>query len=146
METITINLKEFKIIKLLGKGKGGYSYLVLDDSNNYFVIKQIHHEPCSYYTFGNKYKRPMDFLSELPKMWGRDDEHMGKHIGVFEDGKLCSVVGIYPLKTFIDGEEFLFATTGNVATLPEYEGRGYVGRAYGGKGNFRFRGSRMGTS
>ena len=77
------------------------------------------------YTFGNKYKRPMDFLSELPKMWGRDDEHMGKHIGVFEDGKLCSVVGIYPLKTFIDGEEFLFATTGNVATLPEYEGRGY---------------------
>ena len=77
------------------------------------------------YTFGNSYKRPMDFLSEQPKMWVRDDEHMGRHIGIFEDGKLCSVVGIYPLKTVIDGEEFLFATTGNVATLPEYEGRGY---------------------
>lgn len=77
------------------------------------------------YTFGSSYKRPMDFLSEQPKMWVRDDEHMGRHIGIFEDGKLCSVVGIYPLKTFIEGEEFLFATTGNVATLPEYEGRGY---------------------
>lgn len=69
--------------------------------------------------------RDVDFLNELPKMWVRDDEHMGHHIGVFEDGKLVSTVGIYPLPVKIGDADFLFVTTGNVATLPEYEGRGY---------------------
>ena len=53
MDTILVNNKEYKIIKLLGKGKGGYSYLAMLN-NKSFVIKQIHHEPCSYYNFGNK--------------------------------------------------------------------------------------------
>lgn len=53
MESISVNSKSFDIIKLLGKGKGGYSYLVSDGENK-FVVKQIHHEPCEYYTFGNK--------------------------------------------------------------------------------------------
>ena len=48
-----INGKNFEQIRLLGKGKGGYSYLVTDGTNQY-VIKQIHHEPCDYYTFGDK--------------------------------------------------------------------------------------------
>ena len=77
------------------------------------------------YTFGNKNGKEVDFLTEQPKMWVRDDAHMGRHLGVFEDGKLCAVVGVYPLQTVIDGEKILFATTGNVATHPEYEGRGY---------------------
>lgn len=47
-----VNNKEFELIKLLGKGKGGYSYLVTDGINDY-VLKQIHHEPCDYYQFGN---------------------------------------------------------------------------------------------
>lgn len=76
-------------------------------------------------TFGNKAGKPVDFLSVQPKMWVRDDEHMRCHFGVFEDGRLCAVVGIYPLRTVIDGTPFLFATTGNVATHPDYEGRGY---------------------
>ena len=53
MDTITCNGREFSVVKLLGKGKGGYSYLVTDGSCQY-VLKQIHHEPCSYYTFGDK--------------------------------------------------------------------------------------------
>ena len=53
METMTCNHREFEVIKLLGKGKGGYSWLVTDGSDRY-VLKQIHHEPCSYYTFGDK--------------------------------------------------------------------------------------------
>ena len=77
------------------------------------------------FTFGNQYGAPVDFLSGQPKMWVRDDAHMGCHVAVFEDGKMCAVVGVYPLHVMIDGEEFLFATTGNVATHPDYEGRGY---------------------
>jgi len=53
MGTMTVNQVEYDVIKLLGKGKGGYSYLVKKDGQQY-VLKQIHHEPCDYYTFGNK--------------------------------------------------------------------------------------------
>lgn len=51
--TIKVNDVEYKVIKLLGKGKGGYSYLVTD-GNKQYVLKQIHHEPCEYYNFGDK--------------------------------------------------------------------------------------------
>ena len=46
-DTLPVNGKEYKIIRLLGKGKGGYSYLASDGERQY-VLKQIHHEPCSY--------------------------------------------------------------------------------------------------
>ena len=52
-QTLTVNNRTFSVIRLLGKGKGGYSYLVTDGTQEY-VLKQIHHEPCSYYEFGNK--------------------------------------------------------------------------------------------
>ncbi len=48
-----VNGKRYEVIKLLGKGKGGYSYLVSDGAGEY-VLKQIHHEPCAYYQFGDK--------------------------------------------------------------------------------------------
>ena len=48
---VPVNNVTYNVIKLLGKGKGGYSYLAQRDGRQY-VIKQIHHEPCDYYTFG----------------------------------------------------------------------------------------------
>ena len=53
MDRMTVNDREYRVLKLLGKGKGGYSYLVTDGEGDY-VLKQIHHEPCDYYTFGDK--------------------------------------------------------------------------------------------
>ena len=53
LKHLLVNNKEYHIIKLLGKGKGGYSYLANDGTQEY-VLRQIHHEPCSYYEFGNK--------------------------------------------------------------------------------------------
>lgn len=80
MESDTINGVEFQIVRLLGKGKGGYSYLAERDGQQ-FVIKQIHHEPCDYYQFGNKLKaelRDYAHLSEIgipmPKMLDVDTE------------------------------------------------------------------------
>lgn len=52
-EKMVVNDKGYSVIKLLGKGKGGYSYLV-DNGVKKYVLKQIHHEPCNYYQFGNK--------------------------------------------------------------------------------------------
>ena len=53
MQTLSVNGVSYTVIRLLGHGKGGYSYLVSREDRLY-VLKQIHHEPCSYYTFGNK--------------------------------------------------------------------------------------------
>jgi tRNA A-37 threonylcarbamoyl transferase component Bud32 len=52
-QELTVNESSYRIVRLLGKGKGGYSYLAERDGQP-VVIKQIHHEPCDYYTFGNK--------------------------------------------------------------------------------------------
>ena len=48
-----VNGRVFQVVRLLGKGKGGYSYLV-EEAGKQYVLKQIHHEPCDYYTFGDK--------------------------------------------------------------------------------------------
>ena len=64
METISVNGKEYEIEKLLGKGKGGYSYLAKRDGQEY-VVKQIHHEPCSYYTFGDKIQSEINDYDRL---------------------------------------------------------------------------------
>ena len=50
---MTVNGTSYKIIQLMGKGKGGYSSLA-ESGNTRYVLKQIHHEPCDYYQFGNK--------------------------------------------------------------------------------------------
>ena len=68
----------------------------------------------------------MDFEKELPNMCVRDDAHMRKHIGLFSDGKLVSVVGVYPLPTMVLDKEINFCTVGNVATHPDFEGCGYM--------------------
>lgn len=67
MEKMAVNNREFNVIKLLGKGKGGYSYLVTDGEKEY-VLKQIHHEPCSYYNFGNKLESELNDYKKLTKM------------------------------------------------------------------------------
>ncbi|MGN1281734.1 MAG: hypothetical protein ACI4UM_07505 [Succinivibrio sp.] len=81
MDRISVNLKSFQIIKLLGKGKGGYSYLVTDGSHEY-VVKKIHHEPCDYYNFGNKiesekndYQRLLATGISIPKMLDIDEHN-----------------------------------------------------------------------
>lgn len=77
---MTVNGKEYEILKLLGKGKGGYSYLA-DDGTRKYVLKQIHHEPCDYYQFGNKieaeindYKRLKDIGIKIPGLIAVDIE------------------------------------------------------------------------
>ena len=67
-ETIMrVNTREYKVLQLLGKGKGGYSYLVTDGKNQR-VLKQIHHEPCEYYSFGNKLESELKDYETLSKV------------------------------------------------------------------------------
>lgn len=80
-EKMVVNDKAYHVTKLLGKGKGGYSYLA-DDGMKKYVLKQIHHEPCSYYQFGNKieaeirdYKRLKAIGIKIPALLAVDIEH-----------------------------------------------------------------------
>ena len=77
---IYVNGKYFTVLNLLGKGKGGYSYLVTDGAGEY-VLKQIHHEPCDYYQFGDKlqselndYRRLSAIGIRMPKLLDADVE------------------------------------------------------------------------
>ncbi|MCM1124297.1 MAG: hypothetical protein NC416_17075 [Eubacterium sp.] len=72
MQTISetvfeVNGQNYTIEKLLGKGKGGYSYLVSDGAKR-FVLKQIHHEPCDYYQFGNKLEAERNDYDRLKRI------------------------------------------------------------------------------
>ncbi|QFJ55083.1 hypothetical protein [Pseudobutyrivibrio xylanivorans] len=92
MEKLSVNGIEYEIKKLLGKGKGGYSYLAEKDGKEY-VVKQIHHEPCSYYQFGNKiqseindYKRLSGIGIKMPVMIDVDVDNE-RIVKEFIDGK-----------------------------------------------------------
>lgn len=80
MERIAVNGKPYDIVRLLGKGKGGYSYLAIGGDRQ-AVVKQIHHEPCDYYQFGDKlaaelndYRRLRDIGIPLPELLDVDRE------------------------------------------------------------------------
>lgn len=73
-DIMTVNGVAYTLLRLLGKGKGGYSYLAERDGAQY-VLKQIHHEPCDYYQFGDKiqsecyaYERLRQIGIRMPKM------------------------------------------------------------------------------
>ena len=79
---MTVNGKAFTALKLLGKGKGGYSYLVAAADGGKYVLKQIHHEPCDYYQFGDKltaeaesYQRLSKIGIRMPEMFDLDKEN-----------------------------------------------------------------------
>ena len=65
-EIMTVNETEYHVLQLLGRGKGGYSYLVEREGRQY-VLKQIHHEPCDYYSFGNKIQSEQNDYRRLIK-------------------------------------------------------------------------------
>lgn len=67
MEILKVNEKTYTVKELLGKGKGGYSYLVTDGNEDY-VLKQIHHEPCDYYQFGDKMQSELNDYDRLLKI------------------------------------------------------------------------------
>lgn len=92
MEQMSVNGRKYDVIRLLGKGKGGYSYLVTDGTQNY-VLKQIHHEPCSYYQFGNKLEAEIHDYERLHKIGISMPEMLAVDV---ENERI--------LKEFIDGD------------------------------------------
>lgn len=79
-KSLTVNGQEYAILALLGKGKGGYSYLARGEAG-LVCLKQIHHEPCSYYQFGDKlqselrdYRRLCALGIPMPRLLDVDEQ------------------------------------------------------------------------
>lgn len=78
---IEIKNTEYYIKELLGKGKGGFTYLA-ECNNQQVAVKQIHYEKCDYYTFeDNKleselrdYHILVDIGIAIPKLISYDNE------------------------------------------------------------------------
>ncbi len=78
---LTVAGEKYRILRLLGHGKGGYTYLAEKDGRR-VALKQIHHEPCAYYSFGNKieaekrdYERLLGAGIPVPRMLALDTEN-----------------------------------------------------------------------
>ena len=65
-EFLTVCGEEYRLIRLLGHGKGGYSWLAVHEGQK-VVVKQIHHEPCDYYSFGNKIEAERNDFERLQR-------------------------------------------------------------------------------
>lgn len=150
MEQMEVNGKKYNIVKLLGKGKGGYSYLA-SDGERMVVLKQIHHEPCDYYQFGNKmeaelndYRRLQRIGITLPRMIDADIENE-RVVKEYIDGKtvyemvlndelpmfcveqvkkMCEL--LYPANTNIDYFPTNFVLQGDILYYIDYECNDYM--------------------
>lgn len=76
-KTLSVNGEPFEVLRLLGKGKGGYSFLVRSQSHSKteYVLKQMHHEPMPFLQPNDKvqaeirdYRRLCELGIRLPAM------------------------------------------------------------------------------
>lgn len=150
-EFIELGDREYRPIRLLGKGKGGYSYLALDSEGGEYVLKQIHHEPCDYYTFGDKlgselrdYERLSQLGIRMPRLIFADREReiilkeyiegstaselvtrgeMGEEY-IEQVREMCRV--LYPAGLNIDYYPTNFVLRGGLLYYIDYECNGYM--------------------
>jgi len=64
---ITFLIADYKVAKLLGKGKSAYSWLCESEGKK-IVLKQIHDEPCPYYDFGDKFEVEISAYQQLKEL------------------------------------------------------------------------------
>ena len=88
-DEIIVNNKKYIIVSFLGKGKGGYSYLAKYESS-FYVLKKIHHEPCSFYTFSNKIEAGYEADDLTPHLvaFGKDREEFNKLMDFLDDNDI----------------------------------------------------------
>ena len=76
-KTLTVNGTPYDVLRLLGKGNGGYSFLVRSQTHPpvLYVLKQIHYGPYDYYQYDDKmqaeirdYRKLRELGVKLPAM------------------------------------------------------------------------------
>ena len=105
-DTINILGENYKVKKTLGKGKGGYSFLVEDTKGRFFTLKCFHHETVEYYTFStnkvdlelNAYRFLLDSSVKIPRLlyWDREREIILKEFIPGESGERRRSLFLFP--------------------------------------------------
>lgn len=106
---IYVKNERFIVEKYLGKGKSGYSYLISNGDKKY-VYKQIHHEPCAYYNFGDKLMAEVHAYDTLKNAGARIPE-----IVEYNHEKE------YLIKEYIEGKTAAELAAGNEITEAEFD-------------------------
>lgn len=82
-KTMTVNGTPYDVIRLLGRGNGGYSFLVQSQTHppTRYVLKQIYYGPYDYYQYANKmqseiqnYRKLRELGVKLPSLFDVDLE------------------------------------------------------------------------
>ncbi len=106
-EIICLGSEVYFIERFLGKGKSAYSFLIKNSCALPFVLKQMHHEPCSYYHFeGNKLDMEIDAYKKLQKL----KIHIPELLEQIPSQECL-------IKAFIDGENAMSCIANNRITL-----------------------------
>ncbi len=76
-------------------------------------------------TFGQVRDYDFDIRDVQPKVYSSSQDYSDIHTIVEEDNKIISVAGCYKNCVNVSGKQYPFSILGSVATLPEYQGKGY---------------------
>ncbi len=76
-------------------------------------------------TFGKVRDYDFDIKKSQPKVYDSHKDFSSIHTVVDQDNQIVSVGGCYKNSVVIKDKEYPFAILGSVATLPQYQGKGY---------------------
>jgi len=68
----------------------------------------------------------VDFPVILPKLYKAEDEKMGWNLAVKKDGRICAIVGLFPMTAHVGGMTLKVGGIGGVSTHPDFRGSGYM--------------------
>ena len=71
---------------------------------------------------------PHDFARMLPGVYQPDDEHMQHNLALRRDGRLISIVGVFPVTLHIGAERLRLAGIGGVSVAGDLQGQGHFDR------------------
>lgn len=95
-------------------------------AKDYDEILAVLNESFTHKEFSTETPHQADFRANLPIMWTGEHDYASRHLAIKENGKIISLLGVYPLPTMVAGEEIMLGTIGNVASLPSGRGKGYM--------------------
>ncbi|MDR3709750.1 MAG: GNAT family N-acetyltransferase [Capsulimonadaceae bacterium] len=83
----------------------------------------------SVFTVQNGWK--MQMRKELPKVFATPERYAKAfHWGIRDNGRLCAVVGFYPMDLIVNGLKIRCCTVGNVVTRADQRAKGYMRQCF----------------
>ncbi len=69
---------------------------------------------------------PIDFATLLPSIYRPTDRHMANNYAIKKDGRICAIVGLFPITWHVGDAVLRVAGIGGVSTHPDLRGSGLM--------------------